>query len=49
MRQIARLKQQCFLSFMFYITQRSKEKIMSIYLLFDWFSGESTVIFEKTF
>ena len=39
-RQIARLKQQLFLSFPFYIiTQRSYEKIKCIYFLFDWFSG----------
>ena len=44
-RQIARLKQQRFLSFIFYITQRSYEKIMCIYLLFDWFSGENCIIF----
>ena len=30
-RQIARLKQQRFLSFTFYITQRSYEKIIRIY------------------
>ena len=34
------------LTFTFYIiTQRSYEKIMCIYLLFDWFSGENCVIF----
>ena len=43
-RQIARLKQQRFLSFTFYITQRSYEKIMCIYL-FNWFSGENRIIF----
>ena len=30
--------------FHFYITQRSYEKIMCIYLLFDWFSGENCII-----
>ena len=44
-RQIARLKQQRFLSFTFYITQRSYEKIMCIYLLFDWFSGGNYIVF----
>ena len=44
-RQIARLKQQRFLSFTFYITQRSYEKIMCIYFLFHWFSGENCIIF----
>ena len=45
-RQIARLKQQLFLSFTFcIITQRSYKKIMCIYLLFDWFGGENCVIF----
>ena len=43
-RQIALLK-QCFLSFTFYITQRSYEKIMCIYFLFHWFSGENCIIF----
>ena len=43
-RQIACLKQQRFLSFTFYITQRSYEKIMCIYL-FNWFSGENRIIF----
>ena len=33
-RQIARLKQQRFLSFTFYITQRSYEKIMCIYFFY---------------
>ena len=49
MRKIARLKQQRFLSFTFYKTQRSYEKIMCIYLiiclLFHWFSGENCIIF----
>ena len=45
-RQIARLKQQRFLSFIFYITQRSYEKIMCIYLLFDWFSGRNCIVFS---
>ena len=43
-RQIARLKQQSFLSFPFYQTQRSYEKIMCICLLFYWFSGENGII-----
>ena len=34
-----------FLSFTFYITERSFEKIMCIYLLFHWFSGENCIIF----
>ena len=46
MRQIARLKQQRFLSFTFYITQRSYEKIMCIYFLFHWFSGENCIAFS---
>ena len=33
-QQIACLKQQCFLSFTFYKTQRSYEKIMCVYFLF---------------
>ena len=37
-------KTTVFLSFTFYITQRSYEKIMCIYL-FDWFSGENCIIF----
>ena len=44
-QQIARLKQQRFLSFTFYITQRSYEKIMCIYLLVDWFSGGNCIVF----
>ena len=40
-RQITSLKQQCFLSFTFYKTQRSSEKFMCAYFLFHWFSGES--------
>ena len=40
-----RLKQQRFLSFTFYKTQRFYEKIMCIYLLFHWFSGENCIIF----
>ena len=32
-------------SFTFYITPRSYEKTMCIYLLFDWFSGENCIIF----
>ena len=43
-RQIARLKQR-YLSFTFYKTQRSYEKIMCIDLLFHWFSGENSIIF----
>ena len=42
--QMARLKQQRFLSFTFYVTQRSYKKIMCIYL-FDWFNGENCIIF----
>ena len=42
-RQITRLKQQRFLSFTFYITQKSYAK-MCIYL-FHWFSGENCIIF----
>ena len=44
-QQITCLKQQCFLSFTFYKTQRSYEKIMCIYLLFNWFSGENCITF----
>ena len=44
-QQIACLKQQCFLSFTFYITQRSSEKIMCIYFSFHYFSGENCIIF----
>ena len=44
MWQIARLKQQSFLSFTFYQTQRSYEKIICICLLFYWFSGENGII-----
>ena len=40
-RQIARLKQQHYLPFTFYKTQRSYEKIMCVYFLFHWFSGEN--------
>ena len=43
--QIARLKQQRFLSFTFYKTQRSYEKIICIDLLFHWFSGENCMIY----
>ena len=43
--QIAHLKQQRFLSFTFYKTQRSYKKIMCIYLLFHWFSGEDFIMF----
>ena len=39
-----RLKQQHSLSFTFCKTQRSYEKIMCIYLLFHWFSGENCII-----
>ena len=38
------LKQQRFLSFTFYIAQRSYKKIMCICLLFDCFSGEYYII-----
>ena len=41
--QIAHLKQQCFLSFTFYITQRSYNEIMCIYFLFHWFSGKNCI------
>ena len=41
---MARLKQQSFLFFSFYQTQRSYEKIMCICLLFYWFSGENGII-----
>ena len=44
MWQITRLKQQSFLSFTFYQTQRSYEKIICICLLFYWFSGENGII-----
>ena len=47
MRQITHLKQQRFLSFTFYKTQRSYKKIMCIYLLFHWFSDENC--FKCTF
>ena len=33
------------LSFTFHITERSFEKIMCIYLLFHWFSGQNCIIF----
>ena len=42
--QITRLEQR-FLSFTFYKTQRYYEKIMCIYFLFRWFSGENCIIF----
>ena len=35
-------------SFTFYKTHRSYEKIMCIYLLFHWFSGENCIIFTLT-
>ena len=44
MRQIARVKQQRLLSFTFCKTHRSYEKIICIYLLFDWFSTENCII-----
>ena len=44
MQQITRLKQQSFLSFPFYQTQRSYEKIICICLLFYWFIGENGII-----
>ena len=37
-------KTTTFFIFHFYITERSYEKIMCIYL-FDWFSGENCIIF----
>ena len=43
-RQITHLKQQRSLSFTFCETQRSYEKIMCVYLLFHWFSGENCII-----
>ena len=46
-RQIAHLKQQRFLSFTLYKTQRSYEKIMCIYL-FHWFSGDNYLHFLYT-
>ena len=45
MQQIVRLKQQRFLSFTFYKTQRCYEKIMRICFLFHWFSVENCIIF----
>ena len=42
--QIVRLKQR-FLSFAFYKTQKSYEKIMRTYLLFHLFKDESCIIF----
>ena len=42
-RQIARLKQR-YLSFTFYKTQGSYEKIMCIDLLFHWLSGENSIM-----
>ena len=42
-RQIARIKQQYFLSFTFYKTQRSYEKFICVYFLFHWFSGENGI------
>ena len=44
MWQIARLKQQRSLSFIFCETPRSYEKIMCIYLLFHWFNGENCIV-----
>ena len=44
LRQIARLKQQRSLSFIFCETQRSYQKIMCIYLLFHWFSSENCIV-----
>ena len=44
-RQITRLKQQRFLSFTFYKTQRSYKEIICIYLLFHWLSGENCIKF----
>ena len=40
-QQTAPLQQQGFSSFTFYKTQRSYEKIMCVYFLFHWFSGEN--------
>ena len=47
--QIAYLKQQRFLSFTFYKTQRSYEKIMCVYFLFHWFSGENCMFLFSLF
>ena len=44
-QQIACLKQKHVLSFTFYKTHRPYKKIMCIYLLFHWFSGENFFIF----
>ena len=44
MGQIARLKQQRFLSPAFFKIQRSYEK-NHVHLLFHWFSGENCIIF----
>ena len=33
------------LSFIFYITQRSFLKVVYIYFIFHWFSGENCIIF----
>ena len=38
-------KTTTFFIFHFLVTQRSYGKIMCIYLLFDWFSGENCIIF----
>ena len=40
-----RTSKQRFLSFTFYKTQRSYEKIMCLYFLFHWFSGENCMFF----
>ena len=47
--QITRLKQQCFLYFTFYKTQRSYEKIMCVYFLFHWFSSENCMFLFSLF
>ena len=44
-QQITRLKQQQFLSFTFYKAQRSYKKIICIYFLLHWLSGENCIMF----
>ena len=44
--QITHLKQQCFLSFTFYKTQRSYKKFMCT-CLFHWFSGEDCMFLRN--
>ena len=47
MRQIALLKKQRFLSFTFYKTQSSFQKIMCVYFLFRWFRGETCMFLHS--